>query len=74
MKATLSLYAETISFGLASDVLRINLNRELGFSSPSITNLPLKILWRQCSELTWENPNTSESVRGLPNLSLSWFK
>ena len=28
-------------------------------------NVPLNILWRQCSELTCENPNTSESVNFL---------
>src|SRR5690606_39846085 len=64
-KATLSLYAETISFGCCLDVSFINLKSELGFSSPSITKVPLNILWRQCSELTCENPNTSESVKGL---------
>jgi hypothetical protein len=26
-------------------------------STPSITNFPLKILWRQCSELAWESEN-----------------
>ena len=28
-------------------------------------NVPLNILWRQCSELTCENPKTSESVNFL---------
>jgi hypothetical protein len=34
-----------------------------GISLPSMTNLPPKILWRQCSELIWAKPNTSESVK-----------
>ncbi|MNY03964.1 hypothetical protein D3C86_1366130 [compost metagenome] len=43
-KATLSLYAETISLGFVSDVFLINLNSEVGCSSPSIINVPLNIL------------------------------
>ena len=34
------------------------LNKELSFSCPSMIKTPLNILCRQCSELTWENPNT----------------
>jgi hypothetical protein len=44
MNATLSLYAETISFGFSDAVFLINLNKEVGFSIPSITKVPLKIL------------------------------
>src|SRR5690606_12080234 len=43
-KATLSLYAETISFGFSADVFLISLNREEGISLPSISKVPLKIL------------------------------
>ena len=52
MKATLSLYAETKSFGLSFEVCLISWKSVISFSSPSITNCPLKILWRQCSEFT----------------------
>ncbi len=33
-----------------------------------MTKVPLNILCRQCSEFTWLNPNTSESVSFLPIL------
>ena len=66
IKATLSLYAETISFGNCFDVSFINLNNDVGISSPSITKVPLNILCLQCSEFTWLKPNTSESVNFLP--------
>ncbi len=32
-----------------------------------MTNVPPKILWRQCSEFICANPNISESVRGRPS-------
>ena len=68
IKATLSLYADTILFGFFFDVFLINSKRLFSFGFPLITNLPLKILCRQCSELTCENPKTSESVRNLPRV------
>src|SRR5690606_41755662 len=74
MKATLSLYADTISLGWVSDVFLINLNSDEGCSSPSMTNVPLNILWRQCSELACENANTSESVSLRPILSDNWWR
>ena len=52
MNAQLSLYAETILPGLTADVFFISLNRDDSFSTPSMMNLPLNILCRQCSELT----------------------
>ncbi len=55
--------------GLVCEVFLINLNSDSGFSSPSIMNEPLNILWRQCSELTCEKPNTSLSVSGRPRRS-----
>ena len=51
--------------GCIFEVFLINLNKLSSFSFPSIMKVPLNILWRQCSEFTWENPKTSESVRGL---------
>ena len=45
----------------------MSLKSESSFSSPSMMNVPLNILWRQCSELTCEKPNTSESVSGRPS-------
>ena len=67
MNAQLSLYADTIRFGCSADVRLISLNSEVSFSSPSMMKVPLKILCRQCSELTCENPNTSESVSFRPS-------
>ncbi|MNU93932.1 hypothetical protein D3C71_838830 [compost metagenome] len=74
IKATLSLYAETISFGFVSEVFLINLNREVGCSSPSMINVPLKILCLQCSELACEKAKTSESVKRRPNLVARLFR
>ena len=51
--------------GFTFEVFLINEKRLSSFSSPSITNFPLNILCRQCSELTCENPNISESVNSL---------
>jgi len=65
-KAQLSLYADITLLGFDSVVCLINLNKENGFSCSSIINVPLKILCRQCSELTCENPNISLSVNNLP--------
>ena len=52
----------------------MRLNREDFFSLPLIMNVPLKILCLQCSELTCEKPNTSESVKGRPIFLLILFK
>ena len=52
MKATLSLYAETRRRGLRALVRFMSLKSEVSFSTPSIINVPLKILCLQCSEFT----------------------
>ena len=67
IKATLSLYADTKLSACFLDVFLMSANNESSFSVPSMWNAPLKILCRQCSELTCENPNTSESVSGRPS-------
>ncbi len=52
--------------GCAACVPRIILKSERSFLSPSTVHSALKILWRQCSELTWPNMTISVSVGFLP--------
>ena len=53
--AELSAYAVRTPFGLFAWVFRIIWNRECGMSRPSMVQLALNILCRQCSELACEN-------------------
>jgi hypothetical protein len=67
--AALSEYATTVPSGCAACVLRIMPNSDTACGSPSIVQLALKILWRQCSELACANIISSTSVGSRPS---SW--
>ena len=62
MMEALSEYATTVCWGETASVLRIMPNSDLSCSTPSMVNLALKILWRQCSELACANIISSTSV------------
>ena len=60
--AELSLYALKVSCGRFLCVFLIISKSDLGCFLPLMTNSAPKILWRQCSELTWPNITSSVSV------------
>ncbi|GFZ48618.1 LOW QUALITY PROTEIN: hypothetical protein JCM24511_06366 [Saitozyma sp. JCM 24511] len=63
MTAALSSYAEMVpAEAINFSVFLIIPKSELSMSLPSMVHLALKILWRQCSLLTWANMNSSASV------------
>ena len=60
--AELSRYAESVSWGRFLCVFLIISKSDFGCFFPLMTNSAPKILWRQCSELTWPNITSSVSV------------
>ena len=67
MTAALSLYAESTPAGDASVERRIIWNSDAPAASPSIRQVALKILWRQCSLLACANIMSSTSVGSRPS-------
>ena len=67
MMPELSEYATSVPSGCFACVFLIILKRERSFFRPSTIHSALKILWRQCSELTCPNMTSSVSVGFLPS-------
>jgi hypothetical protein len=66
MIAALSEYATTVPWGETACVWRIMANNDCGWRAPSMIHSPLKILWRQCSELACANMVSSASLGSRP--------
>ena len=58
----------------ALDVFLMSEKSDSGCSFPSIIKVPLNILCRQCSELTWAKPYTSLSVRLRPSFRAAFHE
>ncbi|MNW16678.1 hypothetical protein D3C71_2156060 [compost metagenome] len=51
-----------VCWGETCSVLRIMPKSDFSCATPSMVQLALKILWRQCSEFAWANIISSTSV------------